>query len=113
METHEQYLVGVLQKYKAENGKEHYMNAAIWDKNARPGQRYYRNEAAAREALKNAYKLWNGAKCYDANGKRIEQTDTINGIGIALVTDKKHDDDMRIVKHYIKKRIVTEWEQIE
>lgn len=105
----QEWYVAVAQKCEPER----WCNVAMWDKNMKfPGQRYYKTEEAARKALAHAYEIWNGVKQYDANGKREEVTDVVNGFGISTVFDKKIDDDMRIVDHIIRVRQVTDWETV-
>ena len=72
-----------------------------------------KTEEEAQAVLANAYKKWNSKKVYNADGKRSELVDSINGIGVSLVSDKDMDHRMEIIAHKIRKRIVTEWETVE
>ena len=109
--THEEYYVGVRQKYYADRGDMRYYNALGWYPGHKPGQRYVRTEDEARRVLNHAYELWNGEKVYDANGKRYE-THAAGALGVNVEHTRETDDRMKIVAHIIKKRTVTEWETI-
>ena len=113
MKMREQWYVAVMQNRDEKEGNGRYYNVCMWDRNRKPGARYYKTREDAQKALDNAYKILNGKKQYDANGRREELVDCVNGLGISLVADKRIDDDLRIVKHIIQKRMVTDWETIE
>ena len=112
--THEEWYVGALQKYQQDDPewKDRYYNALLWYPGTRLGMRYVRTEEKAKQVLDYAYKLWNGEKFYNENGERYE-TQRAGYLGVATVSTKEDDERMRIVKHIIKKRTVTEWEIVE
>ena len=114
MKTHEEYFVGVLKKYDADKGETRFYNARAWY----PGvnsitDRYCKTLEEAKRVLAHAYKLWNGVKLYNEKGERYETTEAAPGIGVSLVCTKETDEDHRIVKHIIRRRVVTEWEVVE
>lgn len=109
--THEEWFVGVKQKWEVERGETRWTNACIWY-NGSDNKRYVGSEEEARAVLENAYRHWNGDKTYNEKGERYT-THEAGCIGIATVHTKETDDDMVIVEHIIKKRTVTEWETIE
>ena len=109
----EQWFAGVLQKYEADKGTTNYRNVIMWDNNRKPGNRYYPTRKDAEKALAHAYEIWNGVKQYRADGTREKLVDAVNGIGVSMVIDRRTDESMRIVKHIIQKRMVTEWETVE
>lgn len=108
-EMKEQWFAGVLQRFEVERGETKYRNVIMWDKNAKPGNRYYPTRKDAEKALAHAYEIWNGEKRYDDDGKRRVVQDQ----WVSMVTDRKQDERMMIVKHIIQKRYVTPWETIE
>lgn len=110
--THEEWMVAVKQNCDVRRGEDRWWNAVMWYPKSKSGQRYVRTEEEARSVLNYAYERWNGEKIYNEKGERYE-TSYDGGIGITLVSTKETDEDMRIVKHKIKKRIVTEWEVVE
>ena len=110
--THEEWFVGVQQKYWYEKGEHKWTNAVMWYPEHKRGQRYVRTKEEAEKVLDNAYKLWNGEHIYNEKGERYE-THEAGMIGVTTVNTRESDDDLRIVKHIIQKRIVTEWETIE
>lgn len=112
MSKHEEWFVGVQQKCFYERGEQSWYNAMSWYPDHKAGQRYARTQEEAEKVLDNAYKLWNGEHVYNEKGERYE-THEAGMLGITTVSTKKSDDDMRIVKHIIKKRIVTDWETVE
>ena len=107
----EQYYVGVIQRYRAESG-EGYYNALMWYPDRKPGQRYVNSKEKAERVLEYAYNLWNSKKVYNANGKRYNNH-KVGTLGVSVECTKKTDEQMEIVKHIIKKRMVTEWETLE
>ena len=108
--THEEWIVLVRQRCDADR----WMNARMWYPGVKSiNDRYCGTEEEAQKVLANAYRKWNGVKVYNADGKRSELVDCINGIGVSLVSDKKQDYRMQIIAHKIRKRVVTEWETIE
>ena len=110
--THEEWFVGVRQKYWDEKGEKSWSNANLWMPNAKLGDRYVGSETQARQVLNNAYTIWNGEKFYNEKGERYE-TQKAGSLGVTLVSTKETDEDMRIVKHIIRKRTVTDWETVE
>lgn len=113
---HEQYFVGVVQKFELEEFQKDggYRNAMSWY----PGRkslatRYVKTLEEAKKVLDNAYKTWNGVHVYNEKGERYEISEAAPGIGVSLVCTKETDDRMRIVKHVIQKRLVTDWENVE
>lgn len=110
--THEEYFIGIRHRDNCEElkARKAWQNAM----NYYPGHKstFAKTEQEARDVLAYAYKLWNGEKAYDAEGKRYE-TSAVGPFGVTMVSDKKIDDDLRIVEHVIRKRIVTDWEVIE
>ena len=115
MEMHEQYFVGVIQKFNQEKyeaaGK--YHNAICWYPARKGVAMYVRTPDEAKKVLDHAYKKWNGVHIYNEKGERYETQEAAPGIGVTMVCTKKLDDDMRIVKHIIQKRLVTDWETVE
>ena len=111
--THEQYFVGVLKKYEADEGETKYYNALCWYPKRTGGARYVTTLDEAKAVLDNAYKLWNRTHTYNSKGERYETSEAAPGIGVSLVCTPETDERHRIVKHIIKKRIVTEWEIVE
>lgn len=108
--THEEWMVGVKQKF--DEDKDGWTNAVMWYPTKKKWQRFVRTEEEAKKVLNYAYELWNGEKVYNEKGERYE-TSYAGCIGITTVSTKKTDEDMRIVKHIIKKRVVTDWELVE
>ena len=109
----EQWFAGVIQKHDADEGETIYRNVVMWDNSRKPGNRYYKTREDAQKALDHAYEIWNGEKHYRADGTREEVVDVVNGMGVSLISDRKTDEDMKIVTHIIQKRMVTEWETVE
>ena len=110
--THEEWIVLVQMRCQEKENK--WWNARMWYPwvtNA--NDRYCKTRQEAFNVLDHAYKKWNGSRVYDINGKRHEQMDIGGGFGATLVSDKKMDHDMEIVRHKIRKRIVTDWETVE
>lgn len=107
--THEQYYVGVIQKYEADKEEPKYYNALCWYPKRTGGARYVTTLDEAKAVLEHAYKLWNKKHTYNSKGERYERIDEWTSIQCTPETDERH----RIVKHIIKKRIVTEWEVVE
>lgn len=106
--THEEWLVQVKQKWEPDK----WRNAiGWWDGSKGLGHRYVKTESEAREVLANAYQLWNSEQIYDMNDERIT-TETVGMIGISMVHTKKSDEDLMIIEHRIRKRIVTDWETV-
>ena len=110
--THEEYLV--LVQFRSDADDNRWNNAKMWW----PGvknlhDRYCGTEEEAQAVLANAYKVWNGKKHYDAEGKRYTPQDLGGGLGATLVHTKESDHDLEIVRHRIKKRLVTDWELVE
>lgn len=111
--THEEWFVGVRQRCQVRRGEKRWYNAYGWyDDGHKLGDRYVDSEEKARKVLDNAYRLWNGKKMYDGNGKRYD-VHQAGMIGIATEHTKEADYDMEIVEHVIRKRTVTEWEEVE
>ena len=110
MKTHEEWIVVVKQR-----NDDSWRNARFWYPEAKSiNDRYCKTEEEAQKVLANAYKLWNGEKAYNADGKRSEVVSVIEGLGsISVESDRKLDHDMEIVAHKIRKRIVTDWETVE
>lgn len=107
MNTHEEWIVLVQQRCSLEEGR--WTNAKMWYPGVKSlNDRYCKSEQEARAVLANAFRKWNGAKQYDADGKRREQMDIVT-----LVSDREMDERMEIVHHMIRKRIVTDWETTE
>lgn len=109
--THDEYYIGVEKRFD----KGRLWNAMMWHpryQNRKLSERYASTLEEAKEVLNYAYKLWNGKKVYDSNGKRYE-THTAGMIGISVEHDVKSDRDQEIVRHVIKKRTVTEWEVVD
>ena len=111
--THEEWFVGVQQKCFLERDETKWSNAAMWCESIGLSKRYASSEEEAMKVLNHALELWNGVKIYDSDGKRRECYDVGGGIGVAIVSTEKQDDDMRIVRYIIKKREVTDWEVID
>lgn len=111
---HEQYYVGVIKRFEVENGDPNYYNALMWYPTRKPGARYVKTIEEAKRVLNYAYKLWNGTKVYDSDGKRIETSEIGNsGLGISIVSTKDDDRRQEIVKHIIQKRMVSDWDTVE
>lgn len=112
--THEEYFVGVRMRYEKDEmeRKGTWSNALMWYPGRKGNARYVTTEAEARKVLAYAYKLWNGEKAYNEKGERYE-TSACGGIGITTVSTKKTDEDMQIVAHIIRKRTVTDWEEVK
>lgn len=111
--THEEWMVGFRPKFVEDKGEKTWFNAMLYCPwNYENGRRYARTEEEARRALNYVYKERNGEKLYDENGKRYEYMPT-GSIGVSIECTKETDEDQKIVKHIIKKRIVTDWEVIE
>lgn len=109
MNTHEEWIVLVQQRCE-----DRWLNARMWYPGVKSiNDRFCKTEEEAHKVLENAYRKWNGKKVYNVDGKRSELVDSINGIGVSLVSDREQDHRMEIVAHKIRKRIVTEWETIE
>ena len=107
--THEEWIVLVQQRCE-----DRWLNARMWYPGVKSlTDRFCKTEEEAQAVLANAYKKWNGKKVYNADGKRSELVDSVNGIGVSLVSDREQDHRMEIIAHKIRKRIVTEWETIE
>ena len=112
--THEEWFVGFRQKYKEKKGEKGWTIAKAYY----PGQKsihdqYCSSEEEARKVLDYVYMKFNGVHTYNAKGERYETSEAAPGIGVSVVITKQDDDDFRIVKHIIRKRIVTEWEVVE
>lgn len=111
-DTHEEWIV--LVQMRCDEQEDRWLNARMWY----PGvtkfnDRYSKTEQEARNVLDFAYKKWNGKKFYDADGKRRELVDSCGGLGVELVCDSATDHRMEIVRHKIRKRIVTDWETVD
>ncbi len=89
-----------------------YIGAAL-DPMAKPGQRFYESEKAAKAGLNRLLKKFNKEYTYDADGKRRETHEIGGGLGADLIMDKSLDDRCRIVAWSIQVREVTEWEEVE
>ena len=109
-EMHEEYLVQVMHRYSVKEG--HWSNAIRYMPDNKINQRYAESEEQAKAVLDNAYKKWNGQKVYDANGER-RTTQAAGMIGVGVVHTKETDKDLEIVKHRIRKRLVSDWELVE
>lgn len=109
-EMHEEYLVQIMIRYEEKDGR--WTNAVRYDPNSKAGQRYVKTEAEAKAVLDRAYQMRNGAKVYDSNGERIT-THSAGMIGVNMVHTKESDKAHEIVKHRIRKRLVTDWELVE
>ena len=108
MKTHEEWLVLVQQRWDAKEGR--WRNARMWYPGRKDvNDRYCESEEEAKAVLANAFRKWNGTKRYDENGKRVQRVDEWTSV----VSDRETDAGMEIVKHKIKKRIVTDWETVE
>lgn len=108
MNTHEEWVVLVQQRYNVDENR--WMNARMWYPGVNSiSDRYCKTEQEAKAVLANAYRKWNGLKHYGADGKRVERVDEWS----CIVCDKNTDANMEIVKHKIRKRIVTDWETVE
>lgn len=108
----EQWYVGVMFKYEEKEGM--WSNAYKWYKDRPKGASYVKTKEEAKKVLENAYRIWNGEKQYDSNGERREVNEIgASGLGVSVVCTKETDDDMRIVRHMIKRRYVTDWEVME
>lgn len=105
---HEQYYVGVYQRYSPDK----VYNAIRYYPGNTMSQRYVKTLEEAKKVLNNAYKIWNKEKIYDENGKRYEMQ-KCGCIGISIESTKETDHGLEIIKHVIKKRLVTDWEVIE
>ena len=110
--THEEWFVGVRVQYRVESGDNAYLNAYCWYPGYKPGDRYVRTEDEARRVLDYAYRLRNGERFYDADGKRYEHH-AAGTLGIGVECTRETDAALKIVGHIIKKRIVTEWEVVD
>lgn len=109
----EQWFAGVIQQHDYDKGVRTYRNVCMWDNDRKPGNRYYPTREAAQKALDHAYWLWNRVHVYNSKGERYETTEAAPGIGVSLVCTPETDGWMRIVKHIIQKRYVTEWDTVE
>lgn len=115
VKTHEEWTVGIRKRFQDKYNEEGYYDALAycpWMEGVKVKSRYAKSEEEARRALDYVYQLFNGEKLYDRNGKRYEHQNA-GHIGISIECTKETDADQMIVAHYIKKRIVTEWEVIE
>ena len=108
--THEQYMVAVLHRGNKVTGQ--YINAVMYYPNHKPGKKYVKTLEEAHKVLEYAYGKFNGAKAYNAEGERTETTKA-GAIGVSMTVTKHEDRSMEIVSHYIKKRTVTDWEEVE
>jgi hypothetical protein len=107
--THEEWIVLGQQRWE-----DRWLNARMWYPGIKSiNDRFCKTEEEAHKVLENAYRKWNGKKVYNADGKRSELVDSVNGIGVSLVSDREQDHLMEIVAYKIRKRIVTDWETIE
>ena len=107
--THEQWLVTVKQRWN-----DNWFNAIRWYPGNTMAKRYAKSEEEAKAVLDYAYKLWNGKKSYDKDGKRYETSEIgTSGLGMSVEHTRDTDHDMEIVAHRIEKRIVTNWETVE
>ena len=110
MKTHEEWIVGIMFAHNEKEGT--YSNALYHYPGSKIGDRYCKSHEEAQRVLEYVYRKFNSVKTYNAKGERYE-TRTEGHIGVTLVSRKEDDNRMRIVKHYIKKRTVTEWEIVE
>ena len=109
---HEEYPVQIMIRYEEKDGR--WTNAVRYDPiyNSKAGQRYVKTEAEAKAVLDRAYQMRNGKKFYNENGERIT-TQSAGMIGVSMVHTKESDKAHEIVKHRIRKRLVTDWEIVE
>mgnify|MGYP006958159049 CR=1 FL=1 len=109
MKLHEQWFVGVKHRYNVEKGLDAFRNAIQYMPNRKSGVNYCKTEEEAKKVLANALEKFNGKKQYDKDGKWRERMDR----WIEIVSDKKSDEDLMIVSWVIRKRMVTDWEDID
>jgi hypothetical protein len=102
-----EYLVMAQHVYQVEEKK--WTNVGAWYS---VKNRYYSTEAEARKALASYVAKWNKDFQYDKDGKRIE-TQVCGMIGIDVVSRKQDDDRLRVVAWKIKRREVTDWEEVD
>jgi hypothetical protein len=107
---HEQYHVQIMHRHDEKEGR--WLNAIADYYPHKPFQKYVATLEEAKKVLDCAYEYWNGHKVYDSNGER-RTTQAAGMIGVSMVHTKETDKDLEIVKHRIRKRMVTDWELVE
>lgn len=108
----EEWLVQIMFKMEEAEGK--WSNARFYYPGVKfGGDRYCKSEPEAKRVLDHAYEKFNGVRMYNDKGERYEVDKAAPGINVTSVITPKDDDYMRIVKHRILMREVTDWEKVQ
>ena len=74
---------------------------------------YCESYEEAKTVLDYVLLKFNGIKLYNENGERNDTKQAGNGVGVTIVNTRKTDNPFMIVRYRIRKRFVSDWEEVE